>query len=246
MERVYRSIDIARSCGIHVNTLRFYERSGLISPVPREKNNYRRFNVRHLLQVRVVRLVYQEQWPGRPIRNAALAIIEALKEWNVTEADSALIRYRTLIAKELENASAAATLLRDWNRVEGAGGEEYTVREVARMLSVTAESIRNWERNGLIPIPRRGPNRRRYITTRALNRLRIIAVLRKVGHSLAVIHRALYRLRDDGVEKGVEAFRDPGDLEIQSAGDHYIEVLRRTADNAAAIADILAEAHDIS
>ncbi len=246
MERVYRSIDIARSCGIHVNTLRFYERIGLISPVPRERNNYRRFDVRHLLQVRVIRLVYQEQWPGRPIRRAGEAIIEALKRWRPAEAEAALARYRILIERELENALAATTLLRDWNRIDVDDGTEYTMIEVSRALSVTAESIRNWERNALIRIPRRGPNDRRYLTTRELNRLRIIAMLRKAGHSVAVIHCALRHLRDGGIEKAVKTFHDPGELELLSAGDHYIAVLRRTAHSAAAIARILAEARGVS
>lgn len=250
MERVYRSIDIARACNIHVNTLRFYERIGLISAVPREENNYRIFDVKHLFQVRVIRLLYDGEWPGHPIRRHALRIIGALKEWDLTEAEEALMRYRRIVETEHENAVASSKLLHDWHgpedRRRDEGRTEYTMRQVAGILSVTTESIRNWERNGLIAIPRRSPNDRRYLTGDELNRLRIIAVLRKSGHSLAVIHRALHRLRKDGVEEAVETFRDPGELELLSAGDHYIEVLHGVAKNASLVAEVLAEARSIS
>ena len=249
MERIYRSIDIARACDIHVNTLRFYERIGLISEVPRGENNYRRFDVGHLFQVRVIRLLYDGEWPGRPIRRQALRIIEALREWNLPGAEGALRRYRRIIEMERENAVASSELLHDWNGSDDRHGKddrrEYSVREVAGMVSVTTESIRNWERNGLLSIPRRGPNDRRYLTERELGRLRIIAVLRKSGHSLAVIHRALYRLRKEGVKEAVETFRDPGELELLSAGDHYLEVLQRIDENASAVAEVLAEARTI-
>ncbi|MFP4114592.1 MAG: MerR family DNA-binding transcriptional regulator, partial [Spirochaetales bacterium] len=41
---VLRTAQIARECGIHVNTVRFYERVGLISPVARDDRDYRAFS----------------------------------------------------------------------------------------------------------------------------------------------------------------------------------------------------------
>ncbi len=250
MSRVYRSIDVARACNIHVNTLRFYERIGLISTVPREKNNYRRFDTRHLFQVRMIRLLYDGEWPGRALRNQARQIIVAMKEWDLRKADAALADYRRIVETEHQNAAAASELLRDWygpKRLRRNEDEnEYTMRAVAGMLLITTESIRNWERNGLVTIPRRGPNNKRYLTEDELNRLRIIAVLRKAGHSLSVIHRSVHRLREDGVEKAVGTFHNPDQLELLSSGDHYIEVLQNAEENALRAAEMLAQARSIS
>jgi DNA-binding transcriptional MerR regulator len=130
-------------------------------------------------------------------------------------------------------------------RAGSSGEPEYTVEEAARELSVTRETIRNWERNSLIEIPRRGPNRARYITDCELTRLRIISVLRKAGHSIAVIHRALYRLRENGVTEAFETFAEPEDLEIYTAGDHFIAVLEQTRKNARRLVGIFDEAEDL-
>jgi DNA-binding transcriptional MerR regulator len=221
----YRTSDLARACGIHVNTVRFYERVGLIAAVPRDAGNRRRFSGRHLYQLRVIRHLYAGEWPGRAIRRAAAEIVAAMKRWELGAAEAALGHYRAVVLRELENARLAVQALRAWHGPADGDDEEYTVEQAAAALTVTRETIRNWERNGLLQIPRRGPNRQRYLTRRVFDRLRIIAVLRKSGHSVAVIHRALRRLREGGVEEAMRTFVEPGELEIFTAGDHYIEVL---------------------
>ncbi len=253
----YRTVDIARSCGIHPNTVRFYERIGFLSPVPRDHRGYRVFTDRHLLQVRVIRLLYAEEWPGPVVRRRATRIVAALRDWNLAAARSALSEYLAAIDVELANAREAVRLLGSWGgpatgtRGSPAGPgsadeREYTVEEAARELSVTRETIRNWERNALLEIPRRGPNRSRYLTDRELARLRIISVLRKSGHSIAVIHRALYRLRRDGVSEALATFEEPEDLEIYTAGDHFMAVLERTRENASRLERLLDESEALS
>ncbi len=254
----YRTGDIARACSIHPNTVRFYERIGFLSPVPRDRRGYRVFTARHLLQVRVIRLLYAEEWPGPVVRRRATRIVAALREWDLASARAALSEYLVAIDAELANAREAVRMLASWGRpTAGAGGSpagegspggreaarrEYTVAEAARELSVTRETIRNWERNALLEIPRRGPNRARYLTEEALARLRIISVLRKSGHSIAVIHRALYRLRRDGVSEALATFEEPEDLEIYTAGDHFLAVLELTRENASPLGRLLHEA----
>lgn len=239
-ETVLRTAQIARECGIHVNTVRFYERVGLITPVPRDARDYRVFSPRHLYQVKVLRLLYGGDWPGRPVRARAAAILAKMKEWDLPGAERALCDYTEILERELDNARTAVELLREWERAEMASGEErYGMCDVARMLSVSRESMRNWERNNLIRIPREGANRTRYVTKVELNQLRVIAVLRKSGHSIAVMHHALGRLRAAGAEQAIEVFSQPDGLEVLSAGDHYLQVLTTHRNRADALRELL-------
>ncbi|MFW5689479.1 MAG: MerR family transcriptional regulator [Spirochaetota bacterium] len=240
---VLRTAQIARECGIHVNTVRFYERVGLISPVARDDRDYRAFSPRHRYQVKVLRLLYAGEWPGRAVRAGANAVVDRMKAWDLAGARQALEDYTRILDRELENARRAVELLGEWGRVDEQAQDDrrYEMDEVAAALSVTREALRNWERNNLVSIPRRGPNCERYVTARVLARLRVIAVLRKSGHSIAVIHHALSRLRSGGPEHAKAAFSDPDGLEILSAGDHYLHVLHCHRDRVDALRDVLDE-----
>ena len=48
-----RTSDLAKEVGVHVNTIRLYEASGFLSPVPRGSNGYRRYSTLHLEQARL-------------------------------------------------------------------------------------------------------------------------------------------------------------------------------------------------
>ena len=51
----YKTIDIARIIGIHVNTVRLYEKCGLIPKPERLGNGYRVFTDLHIEQFRLAR-----------------------------------------------------------------------------------------------------------------------------------------------------------------------------------------------
>ena len=72
-----------------------------------------------------------------------------------------------------------------------------------------------------------------------LNKLRIIAVLRKGGHSIALIHHALRRWEESGPEEAMRSFEEPEGFEILTASDQFLKVLRRTCERAERIPDIL-------
>ncbi|SMP65892.1 MerR family transcriptional regulator [Anoxynatronum buryatiense] len=111
---MYRTSDIARKTGIHPNTVRFYERLGLISPVARSTNGYRVFDDRHLVQVKVLRCIYLDEWPGEAIRKASLKIVEALKVWDLETARRHAQSYQATIAAEAEKALLAIEILSQW------------------------------------------------------------------------------------------------------------------------------------
>lgn len=105
------------------------------------------------------------------------------------------------------------------------GHEEIPFNLMEERYSVTSEQVRNWERNNLISIPRRGPSRKRYYTLREEQQIARISMLIQGGCSLALIH---HHFNNKG-----------GSLEIQRTGDHLLEVLRKGQDLGKEILSIL-------
>lgn len=55
-ERRYTMSQVARAAGVHPNTVRLYERIGLLAPIARTAGGYRSFSERDLAQMRIARL----------------------------------------------------------------------------------------------------------------------------------------------------------------------------------------------
>jgi DNA-binding transcriptional MerR regulator len=73
--RYLRTSDIAKAIGAHPNTVRLYEEWGFLPQVPRAPNGYRQYTEAHLDQTRLARLALHGGWPGRNIRQSALALV---------------------------------------------------------------------------------------------------------------------------------------------------------------------------
>ncbi|WP_157793942.1 MerR family transcriptional regulator [Paenibacillus donghaensis] len=83
--------------------------------------------------------------------------------------------HQHLVEKEYAAVLETAVQLKNWTERTPlpATGASYTHKEAARLLGVTPEVLRNWERNGLIGIPR-GHNQSRIYGDEEITRLRII------------------------------------------------------------------------
>ena len=84
----YKTIDIARIIGIHVNTVRLYEKCGLIPKPERLGNGYRVFTDLHIEQFRLARAALQVEVLQNGLRNKRLILLRFLlwgimrKLWN--------------------------------------------------------------------------------------------------------------------------------------------------------------------
>jgi DNA-binding transcriptional MerR regulator len=223
-----RTTDLARAVGVHPNTVRRYAEWGLIPPVERGPNGYRRFTRQHLDCLRVACAVYKNTYPGRAIRQSASQIIQyavggdwegALKE---AEAHLAFVR------SERAQAERAATALEQWAVGETVDESQQWLQigEAARLLGVSIDMLRNWERNGLIDVPRSpGSSYRRYGPA-DISRLRIIRMLSRAGYSQMAILRMVHRL-DRGDTADLRAALDtptPGE-DVYGASDHWLSTL---------------------
>ena len=86
--------------------------------------------------------------------------------------------------------------------------------------------LRNWERNGLIDVPRDPSNQYRLYGTAEFGRLRVIRTLVQSGYSLMAILRMLQQFdagKTDNLRTALDVPRE--DEEIQTIADRWLSTL---------------------
>ena len=192
----YSTYEIAREAGIHTNTVRKYEAWGYISAVPRRKNGYRVFSKIHMEQVLLVRKLLLFTWISGEIRNTALAVINSSVEHNFRVSQEHNNRLQHIIKTELKKAREAIKIVERWYSSDYNEVSEYTmnISEASGTIEISADTIRHWERNRLLKIPRNTENGYRKIGVKELDRLKVIRTLRQAGYSIMAILRMFYSL----------------------------------------------------
>jgi DNA-binding transcriptional MerR regulator len=100
-----------------------------------------------------------------------------------------------LVQSERTQADVSAGLLESWAfGVPPATIQPLQIGQVSHLLGVTIDILRNWDRNGLIDVPRDPSNGYRRYGAREISRLRVIRVLSRAGYSLSAILRMLIQL----------------------------------------------------
>jgi DNA-binding transcriptional MerR regulator len=232
-----RTSDIARAVGCHPNTVRLYEKWGFLPPIPRSRAGYRQFTEEHLDQMRLARAALRGPWPGRKIRDAALTLVRLASEGDLGGALEEAYRYQFLVRTERVQAEGAAELLERWagGAATDATEEPLHIGAAAHLLGVTTDMLRNWERNGLVRVPRDARNGYRLYGAEEIGRLRVIRMLRRAGYSVMSVLRMLLHL-DQGGEGNLRQVLDTPrpDEDAFSATDQWLsslsELERRAAD----------------
>jgi hypothetical protein len=100
-------------------------------------------------------------------------------------------RHLALVQTERAQAEAAAEILERWAQgdFQGRSAKPLTIGQAARLLALSTDTLRHWERDGLLAVPRDPDNGYRRYGPAEVDRLRIIR--------LRLTH--LERLRDDTV-----------------------------------------------
>ena len=239
--KTYRTAQVAEIIGVHPNTVRLYEKLGLIPPAGRRENGYRVFNEKHVAQFRLARLAFQVEVLQNGLRKK---IIEAVKASAAGDYDGALSlagEYLLLVRRERENAEEAVEIVR--RLFHGGGEDARTLRrkEAAACLGVSMDTLRSWEMNGLLSVKRR-ENGYRVYTGEDLRRLKVIRALRCAGYSLEAILRLLREVSADPEADWKAALNTPApDEDIISVCDRLIHSLEDAEKNALAILAQLGE-----
>ena len=121
--------------------------------------------------------------------------------------------------------NALATLLEHWaqNREVNADEEPLAIGEISILPDISLEVIHNWERNGLIPVPRNSYNRYHCFGKKEIERLRII----RMGDSHLAILLMFIKLDGENtcdLKKVLAAPREDNDIFTTAAplAHHFV------------------------
>ncbi|MCI0579316.1 MAG: MerR family DNA-binding transcriptional regulator [Chloroflexi bacterium] len=152
-----RTSDLDRVVGVHPNTVRRYVEWGLLPPVQRGPNGYRLFTRKHLDCLRVARMIYATTYPSKAIRLSGSQIIQSAVADDWGGALERSYAHLAFVQSERVQAETAAMLLERWATGTAADATEQPLQigQVAHLLGISIDMLRNWERNGLITIPQK-------------------------------------------------------------------------------------------
>ena len=223
---VLRTSDVARAAGVHPNTIRVYEKWGFLPPIPRSANGYRAFTAEHVAQVRLIRLALRHPYPGgRPL---VVKLVRRAASGDLGGALESAYTYLARVRAEHVRAEAATELLERWavGAAADATPEPVGIGDAAKLLGVTRDVLRNWERNGLLRVPRDPRNGYRLYGAPEIGRLRVIRMLRRAGYSTMAILRMVLLL-DQGQTEGLPRVLDTprSDEDVLSAADRWLSTL---------------------
>jgi excisionase family DNA binding protein len=243
--------EVAEAVGVHPNTVRMYEEWGLLPEIPRTISGYRKFTPAHVDQMRLARKAFEGQWPGRPIRRSVVALVKQAASGDLGGALESAYRHLALVQAERARAETAVKLLERW--ADGTAADATLARlhigEVAELLGVSRDVIRNWERNGLIRVPRDPGNGYRIYGAAEISRLRVIRMLRQAGYSMMAVLRMLLQL-DAGRSENLRAALDTPreDEDVYSAADRWLTTLEnwegRTTEMIALLESMIRKRHE--
>ncbi len=233
--RYLRTSEIAKAVGVHPNTVRLYEEWALLPSIPRTPGGYRQFTEFHLEQMRLARLAFADPWHGRRIRKSIVAVVKQSARGDVAGAREMADLHLALVRSERAQAEAAADFLERWaaGRAVEPMLTPLQIGAAARLLDVTTDMLRNWERDGLITVPRDPDNGYRRYGAAEIGRLRVIRLLRSAGYStMAILRMMLYfdQGRRDGLREALDTPRP--DEDVVFATDRWLSTLAETEEQA--------------
>ena len=229
----YTTTEVAKIIGIHPNTVRMYEIWELIPLAERKPNGYRIFTDFHIDQLRLARIAFQIEVLQNGLRKK---VIEIIKLSAKSDFDKALVfaeEYLSQIQREQRNAEEAISIAKQillGNSVESALFLKR--KEVSDYLDISIDTLRNWERNGLLQIKRK-QNGYRVYTSNDIERLKMIRTLRLANYSLEAILRMLNALEQNPQINIKQVLNTPqSDSDIVSVCDKLISSLKDAEKNA--------------
>jgi DNA-binding transcriptional MerR regulator len=239
-----RTSDLAKAVGVHPNTVRRYVDKGLLPPVERSASGYRRFTQRHLDCLRLACQVYRSQYPVKAIFQSGICIVQANVNGDLEGALELAHRHLALVQLERTQADMAADLLERWafGPPTEAAIQPLQIGQVAHLLGISIDILHNWDRNGLIDVPRDPANGYRRYGAQEISRLRVIRMLSRSGYSTSAILRMLIQL-DQGEKSDLRHALDTPrpDEDVYLASDRWLSALTDHEQRAQTIITLIEE-----
>lgn len=202
-----RTSDLAKELGVHVNTIRLYEASGFLSPITRGTNGYRQYRAIHLEQARLAHLALR--WPYVGDKQLLINLVKSSANGDLGMAMEFAFQYLARVRVERTYAESAIEFLERWAAGHAMDVSPYPmhIHQAAAHLNVSVDMLRNWERNGLLTVPRDPTNQYRLYGSAEFGRLRVIRMLVKCGFSLMAILQMLRQFDSGNIRSLREALR---------------------------------------
>ena len=238
----YTTTEVAKIIGIHPNTVRMYEEWGLIPLAERKPNGYRVFTGFHIEQLRLARIAFQIEVLQNGLRKKVVEIIKLSANRDFDKALMFAEEYRSQIQREKRNAEESIGIAK---QILSGKSVEQTLflrrKEVSVYLDISVDTLRNWERNGLLQVKRKQNGYRAY-TSDDIERLKMIRTLRLANYSLEAILRMLNALEHNPKVDMKQVLNTPrADADIVSVCDRLIVSLKYAEENAEKMIHILLE-----
>ena len=235
--RYLRTSTIAKELGVHVNTIRLYEEWGYLPPIPRGENGYRQYTPMHFEQARLAHLTIR--WPYVGDKSLLIDLVKNAASGDLGMAMELAYRYLAQVRMERTFAEAAIEFLERWaaGHLIDTPRQRVHIRKAAAHLNVTVDMLRNWERNGLIEVPRDPANQYRLYGTAEFGRLRVIRTLVKSGYSLMAVLRMLIQFdagKTDHLREALYVPQEEDEL-VQVIADRWLSSLIELEERAQAI-----------
>jgi DNA-binding transcriptional MerR regulator len=235
--KFYKTSEIAEAAGVHPNTVRLYENLGLLQRVHRGSNNYRLYTPAHMEQMRLARMALKSACVEGNIRKLAISITKTAAKGALGPALEEAYAYMTHIKNEQGKAAEALAILQKWmNKKNEPGAADIFLGrgDTSRLLGVSIDVLRNWERNGLLDVPRNSENGYRMYGPKEIERTKVIRTLRTANYSMIAILRMLKSVdahsRETEILKIVSTSQPDEDMIY--ATDRWILTLSETEKNA--------------
>ena len=229
----YMTSDVAKIIGIHPNTVRMYEEWGLIPLVERKPNGYRVFTDYHIEQLKLARIAFQIEVLQNGLRKKVIEIVKISAKGDFDKALMFAEEYLSQIKREQRNAEESIGIAK---QILSGKSLEHALflkrKEVSDYLDISMDTLRNWERNGLLQVKRK-KNGYRIYTSDDIERLKMIRTLRLANYSLEAILRMLNALEHNPQVNLKQVLNTPqADADIVSVCDRLLVSLNDAEENA--------------
>lgn len=241
--KTYKTHEIAKIIGVHPNTVRMYEDIAFIEKPKRQDNGYRVFTQIHIDQMKIARLALKGEILQNGLRKKAVNIIKLTSKRDFDSAISETNSYIIMLDDEISNAREAISIVEKsiYDSEHYDKGTTFKRKEVAGLLDVTVDTLRNWELNGLITV-KRAENGYRVYNCHDIKRLKIIRTLRCANYSLSAILRLLNSMSKQGNIDITQVLSTPNSNEdIISVCDKLLVSLKNTKTDAKTILKVLCD-----
>jgi DNA-binding transcriptional MerR regulator len=193
----------------------------------------------HLEQARLADLALR--WPYVGDRSLLIDLVKSAARDDFGGAMELAYQYLARVRVARVYAEVAVEFLERWaaGHELDASPQKLSISQTAQFLNVTVDMLRNWERNGLIAVPRNPANQYRLYGAAEFERIRVIRMLVQAGFSLMAILRMLQQF-DAGHTGNLRAALELPPEEsaheaIDIIGDHWLSSLLDLEQRAQAI-----------